>query len=71
MVRAHGLAGAFMAWLAERLHRFELRLVLQPGGGVVTRLLHRLGEQLVAIETLLEQPRYLLLLVMATLVVIL
>lgn len=71
VTRGHGLAGRFMAWLAGRLHRFELRLVLQPGGGVFANLLQRLGEQLLAVETLLERPRYLLLLVMATLVVIL
>jgi NADH:ubiquinone oxidoreductase subunit 5 (subunit L)/multisubunit Na+/H+ antiporter MnhA subunit len=71
VAKAHGLAGNFMAWLAERLHRFEIRLVLQPGGGIFANLLQRLGEQLLAVETLLERPRYLLLLVMATLVVIL
>jgi NADH:ubiquinone oxidoreductase subunit 5 (subunit L)/multisubunit Na+/H+ antiporter MnhA subunit len=71
VTRGHGLAGRFMAWLAGRLHRFELRLVLQPGGGVFAHLLQRLGEQLLALETILERPRYLLLLVMATLVVIL
>lgn len=71
VAKAHGLAGNFMAWLAEHLHRFEVRLVLQPGGGVFASLLQRLGDQLLALETLLERPRYLLLLVMATLVVIL
>jgi len=69
--QARGLAGALIAWLAEQLYRFEQRLVLQPGGGLVAVLLRRLGEQLVTIEGLLEQPRYLLLLIMATLVVIL
>ena len=71
MTKAHGLLGEFMAWLAERLHRFEVRLVLQPGGGVFANLMQRLGEQLLAVETLLERPRYLLLVIMATLVVIL
>jgi hypothetical protein len=71
VTKAHGLLGEFMAWLAGRLHRFEVRLVLQPGGGVFANLMQRLGEQLLAVETLLERPRYLLLVIMATLVVIL
>jgi formate hydrogenlyase subunit 3/multisubunit Na+/H+ antiporter MnhD subunit len=71
VLQAHGLAGRFMVWSAERLHRFEVRLVLQPGGGVFAGLMQRLGQLLLQIESLLERPRYLLLLVMATLVVIL
>lgn len=71
LIRGHGLAGSAMAWLAGQLHRFEERLVLQPGGGVFTVFLKRLGELLRGVEGLLERPRYLLLLIMATLVVIL
>ncbi len=71
IIQGRGLAGAAMAWLAAQLHRFEERLVLQPGGGIIDRLFARIGEALRAVEGLLEQPRYLLLLVMATLVVIL
>lgn len=71
VIRGHGLAGGAMAWLAGHLHRFEERLVLQPGGGVLHRLLKQLGELLRGVEGLLARPRYLLLLIMATLVVIL
>jgi len=71
LIRGHGLAGGAMAWLAGHLHRFEERLVLQPGGGAFTRVLALVGELLRGVEALLERPRYLLLLVMATLVVIL
>jgi len=45
--------------------------VLQGGGGRLGRGLHRLGIWLRFVESLLEQPRYLLVLIMATVVVIL
>ena len=71
VVKGRGLAGALLMGLAERLGRFEQRLVLQGGGGRLGEGLKRLGDWLQWLETLLEQPRYLLLMVMATLVVIL
>lgn len=71
VVKGRGVVGGALAWSAERLDRVEQRLVLQGGGGRVGRGLARLGEWLRFVESLLEQPRYLLLLVMATLVVIL
>lgn len=70
VVRAHGIAGALLVWSADHLDRFETRLLLQgkaQGGGVFEAL----GQFLNAVESLLEKPRYLLLLVMATFVVIL
>jgi hypothetical protein len=57
--------------IADRLDHFEQHLVLQGGGGKLGAWLHRLGTWLAWIEGLLEQPRYLLLLVMATMVVVL
>jgi hypothetical protein len=66
-----GLLGGLMAWLADRLHWFEERLVLQGGGGRLRGLLAGLAGAVSRIEELLGRPRYLLLLIMATLVVIL
>lgn len=66
-----GLLGGLMAWLADRLHWFEERLVLQGGGGRLRGLLAGLVGAVSRAEDLLERPRYLLLLIMATLVVIL
>jgi hypothetical protein len=71
VVKGRGLAGTALEWVAEHLDHFEQHLVLQGGGGKLGAALHRLGEWLKMIENLLEQPRYLLLLVMATMVVIL
>ncbi len=71
VVKGRGLLGCMLAWSAERLDRFEQRLVLQGGGGRLGQGLHRLGIWLRYVESLLEQPRYLLVLVMATIVVIL
>lgn len=71
VVKGRGLAGGLLEWVAERLDGFERRLVLQGGGGRLGQGLARLGEWLKWVESLLEQPRYLLVLVMATLVVIL
>lgn len=71
VVKGRGVAGRLLAWSADRLDRFEQRLVLQGGGGSIGQGLARLGVWLRFVESLLEQPRYLLLLIMATLVVIL
>ncbi len=71
VVKGRGLAGELLMWVAERLDRFERNLVLQGGGGKLGEGLARLGAWLKQIESLLEQPRYLLLMIMATLVVIL
>ena len=71
VIQGRGLAGALLMALADRLSRFEQRLVLQGGGGPLGEGFKRLGEWLKWVETLLQQPRYLLLMVMATLVVIL
>jgi NADH:ubiquinone oxidoreductase subunit 5 (subunit L)/multisubunit Na+/H+ antiporter MnhA subunit len=71
VVKGRGFAGVVLESAAERLNRFEQHLLLQGGGGKLGKGLHRLGDWLKWIENLLEQPRYLLLLVMATMVVIL
>lgn len=71
LVEGRGLAGRTLAWIADHLDRFEHHLVLQGAGGKLGAGLHRLGQMFKQIENLLEQPRYLLLLVMVTLAVIL
>jgi NADH:ubiquinone oxidoreductase subunit 5 (subunit L)/multisubunit Na+/H+ antiporter MnhA subunit len=71
VIRGHGLAGALLEWAAERLHRFESHLVMQQGGGPLTRALRRIGDYLLVFEALLERPRYLILTIVATFVVIL
>ncbi|MBZ0106291.1 MAG: hypothetical protein K8H84_11770 [Sulfuricella denitrificans] len=70
VVRGSGLAGAFLEWLALKLHRFESRLLFQGGNSLLSRTLAKVGTYLLAMENLLSQPRYLLLLIMATMVVI-
>lgn len=70
VVFGRGLAGALLEWSAARLYAFERRLVLQEGGGQLSELIRLIGTYLLAVESLLERPRYLMLLVMATFVVI-
>lgn len=65
-----GLLGRLMQWVAERLSGFEQHLLLQQGGGKATAVLTTLSGYQDRIERLLEQPRYLVLLVAVTLVVI-
>lgn len=65
-----GVLGKLMQWVAERLEWFENRLLLQQGGGKAKATLDVLGRYLDRIERLLTQPRYLVLLIVATLVVI-
>ncbi len=71
VIKGRGLFGSLLAWTADRMNRFEQRLVLQSGGGPLGRRLARLADWLKLIEEMLEQPRYLLVLIMATIVVIL
>ncbi len=71
LVRADGLPGRLLAAAAESLQRLENRLLLQGRGGAAERALRRLGGYLRTLENLLEQPRYLMMAVMATFVVIL
>jgi NADH:ubiquinone oxidoreductase subunit 5 (subunit L)/multisubunit Na+/H+ antiporter MnhA subunit len=71
LVRVDGLPGRVLAAVAEILQRLENRLLLRGRGGTAERLLQRLGGYLATLENLLEQPRYLMMAVMATFVVIL
>jgi hypothetical protein len=69
--RGRGILGRLMEWLANLLHWLEDRLVLHGSGQGLIRTLRRLGAYLQQIERLLESPRYLMLLIMATFVAIL
>ncbi len=71
LVQADGLPGRLLALLADFLQRIENRLLLRGRGGAAERLLREAGRWLVTLEGLLEQPRYLMMAVMATFVVIL
>ena len=65
-----GIAGRAMEWLAVRLEWLEDNLILRSGGEGLLALIGHIGKQAQRIEKLLEQPRYLWLMIMATLVVI-
>ena len=67
----NGVAGRALTVLSEWLQLVEDRLVLQSGGGAMTRGLRRVGDAIRVLEGLLEEPRYLMLMVMATFAVIL
>ncbi len=70
LIRGHGFAGRALFAFAAWLQRIENRLLLS-GDDAMMKPLRRIGRYADAIELLLEQPRYLMLMVMATLVVIL
>jgi hypothetical protein len=71
LIRGHGLAGRALFAFANRLQRLESRLLLSGDGAMMKPLRRIIGRYADAIESLLEQPRYLMLMVMATMVVIL
>ncbi|MCP5227667.1 proton-conducting transporter membrane subunit [Accumulibacter sp.] len=70
LIRGHGLAGRTLLLFAERLQALENRLLLSDDDAMM-KPLRLVGRYADAIESLLEQPRYLMLMVMATFVVIL
>ncbi|MDP3540697.1 MAG: proton-conducting transporter membrane subunit [Azonexus sp.] len=71
LVLADGIPGRLLAASSEVLQRVENRLLLRGRGGTAEKLLQRAGSYLQTLENLLEQPRYLMMAVMATFVVIL
>jgi NADH:ubiquinone oxidoreductase subunit 5 (subunit L)/multisubunit Na+/H+ antiporter MnhA subunit len=68
---ATGAPGRLMSWLANQLYWFESRLVLRGGGEGLSRNLRRAGALLAQAEQLLSKPRYLIVLIVMTFVVIL
>jgi NADH:ubiquinone oxidoreductase subunit 5 (subunit L)/multisubunit Na+/H+ antiporter MnhA subunit len=71
LILSSGLPGRVLAACAAWLQRIENRLLLRGRGGAAEKLLHQAGSYLRTLENLLEQPRYLMMAVMATFVVIL
>jgi len=68
--RGRGVVGRFMEGVASGLHWFEEHLVLKGGGEGLGDAIQHIGAYAKLIERLLSQPRYLLLIIMATFVVI-
>lgn len=68
--KSGGAPDRLVVWFSDAAHRFEERLIFRKGGGL-GQLMQNIGDYLRDVENLLERPRYLLLLIMATLVVIL
>ena len=66
-----GVAGRMLLAGSNLLQQVEDRIVLQAGDGVMARTLRQMGQAIRVLEGLLEEPRYLMLMVMATFVVIL
>jgi NADH:ubiquinone oxidoreductase subunit 5 (subunit L)/multisubunit Na+/H+ antiporter MnhA subunit len=71
LIRVDGLPGRVLAAVSDHLQHIEYRLLLRGKGGSAEKMLHRAGAYLRTVEGLLEQPRYLMMAVMATFVVIL
>ena len=69
-LRGHGLAGRLLFQLSERLQVVETHLLLS-GRGALQQNLRHIGAYIESLELLLANPRYLMLMVMATFVVIL
>ncbi|MBS1211391.1 MAG: NADH/Ubiquinone/plastoquinone [Proteobacteria bacterium] len=70
VIRASGLFGRAVAALATLLFWFEDRLVLQGVGQKLVDAGRRLGVRLNRLETLLNEPRYLVLFIAATLLAV-
>lgn len=69
--KGRGVAGTLMEWVATKLGWFEEHLVLHGGDKGMSNVIQHLGVYVLKIETLLSQPRYLVLLIVTTFVVIL
>ncbi|MCK5809977.1 MAG: hypothetical protein KAH00_02760 [Cocleimonas sp.] len=66
-----GLFGKTMQTIASALHWFEENLVLKGSGEGLMNGLDYMGHYIEKIDTLLSKPRYLILLIMATFVIVL
>jgi NADH:ubiquinone oxidoreductase subunit 5 (subunit L)/multisubunit Na+/H+ antiporter MnhA subunit len=69
--RGQGVMGQLMEAVAKQLHWFEEHLVLKGGDEGIFNLIQRLGSGLMNIESLLSEPRYLILLIVVTFIVVL
>jgi len=68
---ARGMFGSLMQWIATVLEWFEERLILKGSGEGLMKAINRLGKYLELVDQLLMKPRYAMLLIMATFVVVL
>ncbi len=66
-----GLFGTIMQIIASALHWIEENLVIKGSGEGLMNGLNHMGRYIEKIDTLLSKPRYLLLLIMATFVIVL
>ncbi|MCW9023783.1 MAG: proton-conducting transporter membrane subunit [Gammaproteobacteria bacterium] len=66
-----GALGRMMQWVASLFYWFEEHLLLTGGDQGIQTMMQRVGKMFMKVDELLSQPRYLMLLIMATLVVIL
>lgn len=71
VIRVSGVAGCLTASAARLLYWFEDRLVLRGVGQSLMQAGRRLGAQLNRLENLLNEPRYLVLFIAATLIALL
>ena len=71
LVRGRGVFGRILQWTATVLHWFEEHLVLRGGSEGLVDTIRHVGVFATQIEHLLSQPRYLIVLIMATFVMIL
>lgn len=69
--KGRGLSGQFIETIAIAFEWFEEHLILKSGGDGLIALVNHLGRYILIIEKLLSQPRYLVLLIALTFVVIL
>jgi NADH:ubiquinone oxidoreductase subunit 5 (subunit L)/multisubunit Na+/H+ antiporter MnhA subunit len=69
--KGQGAAGKLMEWVASILHWFEEHLVLKGGEEGIQAVILRIGGALTKVDELLSRPRYLLLMLLVTFVVIL
>lgn len=69
--KGRGLAGRLMEWTANILGWFEEHLVLHGGDKGISNVIQRMGAYVLKIEILLSKPRYLVILILATFMVIL
>ncbi|MCW8825739.1 MAG: proton-conducting transporter membrane subunit [Gammaproteobacteria bacterium] len=67
---ARGAMGHLLQWIASMLYWFEEHLVLKSGGEGLLKGISFIGSYIEQVEALLSNPRYLLLMIMATFVVI-
>jgi NADH:ubiquinone oxidoreductase subunit 5 (subunit L)/multisubunit Na+/H+ antiporter MnhA subunit len=66
-----GLFGSSLQWLARNFQRVEEGLILKGSGEGLMKAMNFFGKYFELIDDLLSQPRYLLVLIMATFVVVL